>query len=84
MPAEVQGQRLFLFLDITGRKSRKYLNLPDLMVHYTGTAAQRRPAVLRPPLAAFIPSDRIRANRIGLPRPLEALRLAVKRARDIN
>jgi hypothetical protein len=84
MPAEVQGQRLFLSLDITGRKCRKYLNPPDLMVHYTGTASQRRPAVLGPPLAAFIPSDWFSTKGIGRPCPKEALRLAIRRARDIN
>jgi hypothetical protein len=84
MPGEVQGQGLYRLRFPTRSAGRKDLDAPNLMVHQSGTAAQRRAAFFCPPLAPFIPADRFRTYQIGPPRPHQAPGFTVRGAIDIH
>ena len=84
MPGEVKGQRLFRLFGTPARAGRKDLDAPDLMVHYSGTAAQRCAAFFGPPLPAFVPAHRFSTDGIGAPCPQQAAWFAVRSALDIH
>src|SRR6476661_8123244 len=75
MPDQIQGQgfRGFKgfrrFLAVAWRAGalgagRNHLDAPDLVIHESWSAAQRRPLLLRPPLPALIPAHRFGADRV--------------------
>src|SRR6186713_3097548 len=80
MPGQVKGEGGFRGAVSSGT----HLDPPDLVIHQAWTAPERRPAFLRPPLAALIPADRFSADRVAPAGPVEMQGLAGGRADDIH
>ena len=84
MPGEVKGQGFFRRFRTSPRNGWKDLDAPDLMVHHSGSAAQRRAAFFGPPLPAFVPAHGFSADGIGPACPQQAAWFAVRSALDIH